>query len=94
MRTFNVVIERDPDKVLLTVLKNVYQADASGLYPLYRLTQATVEIDRRRAGEPGVRRSDLDAADFAAMLTSTADFLADKGRGLSRFLDIVRSRKP
>lgn len=86
--------ERDPDKVLLTVLNNLYRADGTGLYPLFRLTQATVEIDRRRAGEPGVRRSDLDAADYAAMLTSTADFLADKGRGLSRFLDIVRSRKP
>jgi hypothetical protein len=81
--------ERDAEKVLLTLLKNLYQEGPSGAYPLYRLVDAAAEIDRQ---QPSQRRSDLSAEDVRAILSAAGAFLADQQRGLSRFLEIVRSR--
>ncbi|MDW8280278.1 MAG: hypothetical protein RMK29_01120 [Myxococcales bacterium] len=82
----------DPDQVLLRLLANLYGA-GPGPYPLYVLAEAAAEINRQRAGEPGVRGSDLDAADYRAVLSATARLLADQDRGVTRLLDIVRMRK-
>ena len=85
--------ERDPQKVLLTVLGNLYQGDPStGLYPLFRLTDSVAEIDRANAGQPGVHGTALTVTDYRALLQTTATFLSDHQRGMSRFLDILSTR--
>lgn len=85
----------DRDQVLLRMGKNLYQPDPrTGLHPLFHAGQAVTEIDRARAGQPNVLGTPLDAADYRRILATTARFLADQDRGVTRFLNVIRTRKP
>lgn len=82
----------DTENSLLAVGKNLFRADPSGRYPADYLGETVVELNRPAAGAPGLRGTDLTAAEVQAQLLSIGQFLADNQRGARRVVDIIRAR--
>lgn len=80
----------DSQRALLTILRNLYRPDASGVYPASNLADLLAELNRTRPGQGG----DLDATDYRTLLGEVSHFLHDSERGFTRFLDIVKHRGP
>lgn len=79
-------IEKKP--VLVSVLRNLYTPDGTGLYPMYRLSDAIGEVDRAKPGQGGT----FAAEDYTALLKTVGAFLIDQQRGMTRFIEIVQGR--
>lgn len=77
-----------PKQVLVRLLRSLYQLDATGVHPMFRLSDAIAEVNRAQPGLAG----DYTAADYQAVLANTGKFLIDEQRGLLRFIQIVKSR--
>jgi hypothetical protein len=80
-------IEKKP--VLVSVLRNLYTPDGTGLYPMYRLSDAIGEVNRARPGQGGA----FAAEDYTALLKAVGAFLIDQQRGMTRFIEIVQGRR-
>ncbi len=80
--------ERDPKKVLLALLRNLYKVDDRTLYPASDLADVIAEMNRTTPGQGGR----MDAGDYQTMLSEVHDFLADEKRGFMRFLKVVQNR--
>ncbi len=78
----------DSKKALLTILRNVYQPDATGAYPASNLADTLSTINRAQPGAAGP----LVALDYTTMFGQFHQFLTDEQRGLPRFLAIIRNR--
>ena len=59
---------------------------------LNRGLDVLIELNRPGAGSPGVRGTDLSAADQQALLATIGQFLSDNQRGARRVIDIIRAR--
>ena len=77
-----------PKQVLVRLLRSLYKLDGSGLHPMWRLSDAIGEVNRKNLGAAG----DYTAADYRTLLDSTGKFLVEQQRGLLRFIQIVQSR--
>lgn len=86
-------IPTDKAQVMITLGRNFLRADASGRYPASYLGDSIAEINRARAGAPGVRGTDFDEADHAAALSTLGKALLDDQRGVRRILDVIAARK-
>lgn len=82
----------DEKHVLLTVLQNALQPDASGRYPAFYLGDAISEINRPQAGSPGTLGQVFAPADYRALWSTLGNFLTDERRGARRLLQVVSSR--
>jgi hypothetical protein len=82
----------DPMQVLLQLGRNLYQPDASGLYPAFRLLSVIHEVDRAGAGQPGLLGTPLGQADYQSILLTVGQFLTNEQRGGARLVDIIQSR--
>jgi hypothetical protein len=80
----------DAKKALLTILRNLYRPESSGVYPASDLADTLSEINRAQPGIGGP----LAAVDYKTILQEVADFLTDQQRGYERFLAIVKTRGP
>lgn len=79
-----------PKQVLVRLLGQLYRVDETGLYPMFRLTDAIAEVNRAHGNAQKI--GDFTAADYRAVLQSISGFLTSEERGLLRVIDIVRSR--
>ena len=86
-------IPTDKGQVMITLGRNFLRADASGRYPASYLGDSIAEINRARAGAPGVRGTDFDEADHAAALSTLGKALLDDQRGVRRILDVIAASK-
>ncbi len=80
--------EKDPKRVLLAILRNLYKVDDRTLYPASDAADIIAEMNRGVPGQGGR----MTAADYQTMLSEVHDFLADETRGFMRFLEVVKSR--
>lgn len=86
-------IPTDKGQVMITLGRNFLRADPSGRYPASYLGDSIAEINRARAGAPGVRGTDFDEADYTAALSTLGKALLDDQRGVRRILDVIAARK-
>lgn len=80
--------EKDPKKILLTILRNLYKVDDRTLYPASDLADIISEMNRKTPGQGGR----MNAADYQTMLGEVETFLSDEQRGFVRFLKVVQNR--
>jgi hypothetical protein len=80
----------DTDKALVTILRNLFRPDATGVHPAVDLADLVAELNRSEPGHGG----DLDAGDEASLLGELRAFLLDSQRGFMRFVSIVQHRSP
>lgn len=83
----------DTGQVLITIGRNFMRSDSSGRYPGANLSDSISEINRARAGEPGVRGTDFDEIDYREVLQTLGKTLLDEKRGVRRILDVIEARK-
>jgi len=75
---------------LLTVLRNLYKPNTDLTYPAGKLSDILSELNRMQPGQGG----QLGAEDYRSIFGEISNFLSDEKRGLTRFTNIVKSRKP
>ncbi len=80
----------DTNKAFLTIARNLYQQDATGIYPASNLADVLSELNRTNPGQGGA----LDGGDYQTILGEVKGFLIDDQRGFTRFLNIVKARGP
>lgn len=80
-----------PKQTLVRLLQKLYAPDASGVYPMFKLSDAIGEVNRAHSSTK-LATGDFTAEDYRAVLKTTGDFLVEQQRGLLRFLNIVQSR--
>jgi len=80
----------DQKKILLTVLRNLYKPNTDLTYPAGKLSDILSELNRMQPGQGG----QLGAEDYRSIFGEISNFLSDEKRGLTRFTNIVKSRKP
>jgi hypothetical protein len=78
----------DTDKVLLTILRNLYQPNPEGVVPASDLADIVSEMNRSAPGHGG----DFDPGDEHSLLDQLHGFVSDNQRGFVRFLGIVQHR--
>jgi hypothetical protein len=80
----------DSNKALLTLLKNLYAQDATGIYPASNIADILSQLNRKDPTQSG----DLTGDDYNSILTEVQNFLLDQDTGFSHFLAIVKNRGP
>jgi hypothetical protein len=80
----------DTDNALVTILRNLFRPDATGVHPAADLADLVAELNRSVPGHGG----DLDAGDEASLLGELRAFFLDSQRGFVRFVSIVQHRSP
>lgn len=80
-----------PKQTLLRLLQKLYEPDASGVYPMFKLSDAIGEVNRAHSSTK-LATGDFTSEDYRAVLKTTGEFLVEQQRGLLRFLNIVQSR--
>ena len=80
----------DSNKAFLTIARNLYKQDATGIYPASNLADVLSELNRAQPGVGGP----LAGSDYQSILSEVKGFLIDDQRGFTRFLNIVKARGP
>jgi hypothetical protein len=80
----------DTKLTLIQLLKNLYQPDATGIYPASNLADILSQLNRKDPSASG----DLSGDDYNSILTEVQTFLKDQQSGFSHFLAIVKNRGP
>ncbi|MEZ4392829.1 MAG: hypothetical protein R3A48_17215 [Polyangiales bacterium] len=81
--------ERDPARVLTSVLGNMVRAPAGQREPLMVLADAVADTHRERPGQHGA----LGPMDVHLVLTALSEFFGDTSRGMEQFYAIVQRRR-
>ena len=89
MRFLDRARERDPARVLTSVLGNMVRAPAGQREPLMVLADAVADTHRERPGLHGA----LGPMDVHLVLTALSEFFGDTTGGMEQFYAIVQRRR-
>jgi hypothetical protein len=80
----------DSKKVLITILRNLYNQAPDGTYPAGTLADILSEINRTK---PGIG-TPMEAGDYKTLLGEVSTFFSDEWQGFTHFVNIVKNRGP